>query len=353
MRTRFLSAVILVIPGAGVVGQPGPFPEADLIYARNICSDTTISFPNLLVGNVVDLDPLNRGCLLSNERNGTWAIFEVATGGMVGFTVIPSLPQTDLDFAVWGPSPTWPNVLSSPPVRCSYSALAGLTGMGGAAIDASEGPGGDGWVAYLNVNAGDHFALFIDNYDMSGSEAQLVWDLVDGATLTCLELPHVSFGIEGGDIIPGGSVDMTAYASPDVYAFYWQLPGSTIGTSLERDPMDVQYDLPGCYDVTLNMYNAAGENSSTASCVVNVVLPTSMAVPSSSSAISFDGDQLSVRPSGTGVSTVSVMDALGRSLLQRTGAGRMEITLSEWSGNMVLIVVEQEGSRQVHRLVLP
>jgi len=27
--------------------------------------------------------------------------------------------------------------------------------------------------------------------------------------------------------------------------------------------------------------------------------------------------------------------------------------LSEWSGNMVIIVVEQEGSRQVHRLVLP
>lgn len=353
MRTRFLLPALLIVPVMGVVAQPGPFPEADLIYARNICSDTAFAFPNLLAGDVQDLGPMNRGCLASNERNGSWAIFEVATAGTIGFTLTPSLPQTDLDFALWGPVAQWPNVLVTQPIRCSYAATDGATGLGGSAVDVSEAATGDGWVSRISVNAGDHFVLFVDNWAINGAEAELVWELLGGATLTCLELPNVFFGVDSGDIPPGGTVAVNAYPTPDVYAFYWQLPGSTIGTSTDQEILDVQYDIPGCYDVTLTMYNAAGENTGSLSCVVSVVLPTGLVEPFSTSAISVDGDHLWVQPFGKGACTVFVMDPLGRTLVQRSGAGRLDIGLTELHGSVVIVVVEQEGSKQVHRLMLP
>lgn len=351
-RWSLLGVLWLFVQPSAVLAQPGPFLAIDLPYAYSICSDTTFDFLDIQVGDVADLGPSNRGCLVSNELNGLWTTFEVESAGRIGFTLSSSVPLTDLDFAVWGPFTEPTSVLTTQPVRCSYAAIAGPTGLGGSATDASEAAAGDGWVSTLPVNAGDQFILYVNNFSLDGANAQFAWEFLEGASLSCLDLPFVSFGIEGNDIPPGGTVNLVSYEEPEVFAYYWELPGSTIGTSIEPDPQAVLYEQPGCYDVTLTLYNAAGQNSSTLTCGVNVLLPTAVDDVSIGNTVTYDGRGVVVHPPGTDGYTVSIVDLLGRTLVERTAEGRTYIEMEEWPLDMVLISVRQGATRQVHRLVL-
>lgn len=335
-----------------LMAQPGPFLAADLQFAYQICSDTTFDFLDIEVGDVADLGPATRGCLVANERNGLWTTFSMETSGRIGFVLSSSLPQTDIDFAVWGPFSEWMNLLSTQPIRCSYASIAGPTGVGGTATDASEAAGGDGWVSFLDVNMGDRFILYVDNSSFNGADVQLVWDLQEGATLTCLDPPQVSFGTEGNDILPGGTVNLFAFPEPEVFAYYWELPGSTIGTSLDQNPQNVQYEVAGCYDVSLTMYNAGGQNTATTPCMVNVLLPTAVEDAVDIRSIEYDGLGVSVHLTSTDEYHVSVVDLLGRTLETRTGSGRQYISLENQASNVVLIIVKQGTTRHVHRLML-
>lgn len=332
--------------------QPGPFLAVDLPYAHAICSDTTFEFLEISVGDVADLGPANRGCLVSNEQNGLWTSFEVESAGRIGFTLSSSTPLTDLDFAVWGPFTEPLSALNTQPVRCSYAAIAGPTGLGGSATDASEAAAGDGWVSTLPVNAGDRFILYVNNFSLNPANALISWEFMEGASLRCLDLPAVSFGVQGNDIPPGATVDLISYEEPEVFAYYWELPGSTIGTSTDPDPQGVRYDQPGCYDVTLTLYNAAGQNSSTLSCAVNVLLPTAMDEASMGTTMTYDGRGITMDPKSTDPYSISVLDLLGRTLLEREAIGRVYITLEDRPVDVVLVSVRQGAYRQAHRLVL-
>src|SRR5436189_2120416 len=124
---------------------------ADCAGSVRVCIDTTFSESPGDSGTVADLGAGNHGCMESNERQGVWVRFTTNATGTVAFTINPTA-GADYDLALWGPyaaDPVCPT--QAQPIRCSFSAINGGTGLNYTAVDLSEGAGGNSWVRYLDV----------------------------------------------------------------------------------------------------------------------------------------------------------------------------------------------------------
>lgn len=153
-----------------------------------VCNDASFSGNSSGAGNYTDLTGFNEGCL-RGENQTSWYSFTATTSGSLSLSLTPSNGTDDYDFAIWGPLTT----LSCPPVgspiRCSWAAGSGSTGLASGNTDYSEGATGNGWVAPINATAGDSYVMVIDNYSASTSPFTLDWTLGGGATLGCTPLP--------------------------------------------------------------------------------------------------------------------------------------------------------------------
>lgn len=179
--------------------------QEDCTGAYTICSDQQINNNTNFSGCVADLNATNRGCLMGNERQGTWYFFSPSASGTAALTIQPSA-NIDYDFAIWGPMAT----ITCPPVgnptRCSWAyppnvpgypgAAAFRTGLGNGAVDNSENEFGNGWVAPLNIIAGQMYIMYIDNFDITGQAFTLDWTLTNGASLDCTVLPVELMGLQ-------------------------------------------------------------------------------------------------------------------------------------------------------------
>ena len=167
---------------------PPPAAPQDCNGGATICNGQAFNNNSSNTGNVVDLNTANQGCLTSGERQGTWYYFSPSSAGAIGFTIAPAV-ATDYDFAVWGPMTSVTCPPPGPPLRCSYAAPVGNTGLGNGATDFSEGAGGDRWVSPINVLAGQIYILYVDNFSSNGQAFNLTWQLSGGASLDCSVLP--------------------------------------------------------------------------------------------------------------------------------------------------------------------
>ncbi|MDB3907877.1 hypothetical protein N9355_10445, partial [Crocinitomicaceae bacterium] len=169
---------------------PVTLNNQDCNTAIPICGGTTFSGASNGPGTVADLNINNDDCLVG-ENQSSWVYFEVSSAGDIEFTISPQNGTDDYDFAAW----IYPGGAgqSCPPAnndvdRCSFAAGAGLggsydTGLGQGAVDTSEDPFGDNWVAPITgLNVGDVIYLLVDNFsstispytlDFTGSTAGL------------------------------------------------------------------------------------------------------------------------------------------------------------------------------------
>jgi hypothetical protein len=193
--------------GEGILYEGGPTPATGLVHAsipicgsldppqsdcsggERLCSGTSFSANPSNTGAVVDLNLNTRGCLASDERQGSWYRFIPSAGGTIGMTIAPSNAGDDYDFAIWGPDDAHVCPPDVQPLRCSYSGTSGNTGLGNGAVDASEDSGGDKWVAPIDVVYGEHYTMYISNFSRSGLSFNLTWQLSNGASLDCVILP--------------------------------------------------------------------------------------------------------------------------------------------------------------------
>ncbi len=163
------------IPAGSVVKSKGPlvFTEkaggTDCGTAQQICSNTSLPGNSSGFG-VQELNAANSGCL-GSEHQSSWYYINVLTGGSMSFRINPSA-ASDYDFALWGPFTASNAAANCPPlsgpVRCSFAANTGSTGIRAGEPDNSEGAGGDRWVNALNVSSGQVYILMIDNFSNSG-----------------------------------------------------------------------------------------------------------------------------------------------------------------------------------------
>ncbi|MFZ1659341.1 MAG: T9SS type A sorting domain-containing protein [Flavobacteriales bacterium] len=170
--------------------SPAAKPQ-DCAGGMTLCTTENLTNTSTHTGCNVDLNAANSGCLLAGERQGTWYYFSASHAGSLGFTITPS-GSIDYDFALWGPFAS-AQCPSAAPLRCSFAdglyTPTYLTGMGNGAADNSEGASGNGWVAPINVTAGQVYVLFVDNFSSTGQNFTLAWTLSGGASLNCTVLP--------------------------------------------------------------------------------------------------------------------------------------------------------------------
>ncbi len=214
--------------------QPPPSPPEDCFGSITICNNQSFNNTTNNTGNVADLTLTSAGCLGALERQGTWYNFTPSAGGTVGFTINPTNPLDDYDFAIWGPFPpgSTPNSICPPlgaPLRCSFAAPSGATGLNSTATDVSEDPLGDKWVQNLTVTTGQVYLLYISNYSQSGLAFSLGWDLGGGASLDCTIL--------GADILNldaeanNASVEVSWTAVHEASTSYYLIERSADGVS--------------------------------------------------------------------------------------------------------------------------
>lgn len=114
----------------------------------------------------------DRGCLVSDENQSAWYQIKIQTSGTLTFVIDPNA-NDDYDFAVYGPNVTC-DALGSP-LRCSYALGNGNTGLSLSATDVSENAGGDGFVRYMDVLAGQTYFIIVDNFSTSNNGFAFQW----------------------------------------------------------------------------------------------------------------------------------------------------------------------------------
>jgi len=207
-------------PTAGVVYAgtltcvPPPAPPEDCVGSVTICGSQSFNNTTNNTGQVADLNLTSAGCLSALERQGTWYNFTPSANGQIAFTINPANPADDYDFAIWGPFPpgSTPGTICPPlsaPLRCSFAAPSGATGLNFSAADLTEGAGGDKWVRYLDVTVGQVYLLYVSNFSQSGLAFSLDWNLQGGASLDCTVLSASLLGPEARDEANRVIVDWT------------------------------------------------------------------------------------------------------------------------------------------------
>jgi hypothetical protein len=240
-------------PAAGIAWsntvtcQPPPAPPEDCVGSITICSGQSFNNNTNNTGSVADLTLFTAGCLGALERQGTWYNFTIAESGQIGFNLNPTDPTDDYDFALWGPFPpgSTPGNICPPlntPLRCSFAAPPGETGMNFVANDVTEDPSGDKWVRYIDVVQGQVYLMYISNFSLSGLSFSLAWNLQGGASLDCTVLPmellSLSATTDGNKVL----VDWTTTAESGTVAH------------------DVERSSDGVHFVTIGRTTAAGNS---------------------------------------------------------------------------------------------
>ena len=199
----------------------------DCETALNICNKDSLSFAftDFSVGN--DPDELNATCLQS-EFSSTWIKWEIAGAGKLVFTIIPADSLDDLDFVVFKLS-TNGDCASKTPARCeaagedvgspfpAWEICMGATGLDFAETDTVEYPGcGNGnnnFLAPLDCQPGEVYALAINNFTSSGGGFAITFG--GDAELVCDPLSALA-GVDNSRInafpnpVAGGKLGLSA-----------------------------------------------------------------------------------------------------------------------------------------------
>lgn len=173
------------------------------------CLPNTSTFTHTPTGaGVQELNATNRGCL-GIEHRSVWLQVNILTGGTMVFRINPNINADDFDFAVWGPTPVCPPTAA--PIRCSYAAGGGNTGVGNGALDLSEGVFGDRWVMAMTVLPGESYIILVDNFSVnSGFNLNWNWGAYNTtATFSCTILPIELLTFSG---VPSGKTNRLSWS---------------------------------------------------------------------------------------------------------------------------------------------
>ncbi|NIF05529.1 gliding motility-associated C-terminal domain-containing protein [Chryseobacterium sp. Tr-659] len=153
------------------------YAQSDCSTAMAVCGNSEISYTPNGYGN----DYEDMGGCLTKEKYSVWYTFSIATAGTLTFEIVPNDQlEDDYDFGVYGPNKTC--ATRGTPIRGSFSAKKGNTGLNMVATDLCEDSGGDKWVKYMDVLPGETYYLVVNNWSESANGFKLVWG--GTATLT-------------------------------------------------------------------------------------------------------------------------------------------------------------------------
>lgn len=277
-----------------------PRPQSDCLGAFTICSNASFNNNSNNIGCSQDLNSSNTGCLALFERQGTWYVFSPSVAGTLTFTISPSNPLNDYDFAIWGPYPTGSHVnnicpISAQPLRCSYSALSGNTGLDNTSVDFTEGAAGDKWVMFLNVLVGQVYVLYVDNFSQSGLSFGLTFG--GTASLDCIVLPIELVMFDGYNEIYN-KIYWTTASEVDNHHF-------SLERSVDLISWDLIHEVPGTNSLNLTDYNFIDKSFVRSINYYRLVQVDINGSKSYSGTIAIDNSQTQIDP-------IKVTDVMGR-----------------------------------------
>jgi hypothetical protein len=125
--------------------NPVPTPSGDCPTAVVLCDKSGFNVPSVTGAGTNNTEMNDATCFNSigssppYESNSTWYVFTFATSGTFNFSLTPSNPNDDLDFAVYKLPNGIGNCTNKQLVRCMGSSCPGSTGLRSTSIDVSEG----------------------------------------------------------------------------------------------------------------------------------------------------------------------------------------------------------------------
>lgn len=215
VRAGFTASLTCVPCGAAL-----PAGNSDACAASFICSN--LGFND--VSNGPGINP-TEGCggtnCVTGENYSNWYSFTPSTSGSLTFTLNPNTVSDDFDYALFGPNVACGSL--GAPVRCSYAANTGNTGLGSGAVDVSEDVNGNGWTSPINVTAGQSYMLMVNNWTAGGAGFNILF----GGTAT---LGVLAPAVSSTSICSGQSTVLTATPSISGGTYTWSPGGANTQT---------------------------------------------------------------------------------------------------------------------------
>ncbi len=164
--------------------NPVPSPSSDCSTAVVLCDKSSFTVPSIS-GAGFNRFEIPFGICLKEESSSAWYKWTCEKPGTLTFTLTPVNPSDDLDFAVFLLPNGVDDCSEKIPYRCmasgenvsasisNWARCTGATGLKNTSLDLVEAEGcgefDDNFVAALRMEAGESFALLVNNYHNTGN----------------------------------------------------------------------------------------------------------------------------------------------------------------------------------------
>lgn len=173
-------------------------PQSDCSNAILLCNNNLVEIDAFQGKGKIAAEVGSNNCtgLPFPEENGVWLKWQIVESGELAFNITPLNANDDIDFVLFELPQGYSNCGSKKAVRCvasganlgvnpsAYKACTGATGLRAAEPDLSEVRGcftdDNNFVRSTYANAGDYYALFINNY---GSDEGAILEFTGSAQL--------------------------------------------------------------------------------------------------------------------------------------------------------------------------
>lgn len=250
-----------------------PDPSSDCPTGVVLCDKSSFTVENLeSAGN--DPNELIGVSCIQQEFSSAWYIWECKDAGSLSFTLTPTKPADDLDFAVFELPGGVGDCSNKVELRCCSSGevvgqpfpvwepCTGATGLALSSTDNPEfpgcDPGDDNFVSSINMEVGKFYALAVVNFSNSGNGFSIEF----GGTGT-FQGPTADFESSANNavICLNESITFTDASTSinGIDEWEWSFGvGANPATASGAGPHDVTYSSPGVKSIVLNITSNAG-----------------------------------------------------------------------------------------------
>ncbi len=340
-----------------------PDPNADCPTGVVLCDKSSFVVQQLSGSGEIK-DEASNSCLGENggsESSSSWYKWVAGTDGSLSFTLTPSNPADDLDFAVY----ELPNGLDDCSdkilLRCMASGeqggcdpvvwapCTGPTGLRASSTDISESPGcnvndpcvfrptgqdDDNWVSDIQMEAGKVYALIVNNFSRSGSGFTIEF----GGSGEFLG-PQAEFIIDDFDGTicygqPVGFFDQSSFGNLSLVDWQWNFgEGAVPQTLTGPGPHQVRYSTTGMKTIALTVESETGcLITDIGSLIVEEPFDIQAAIDAQSCAENRDGRIELTIQSGSNVTGIQWMHGPTGRILDSLVAGDYVATIRNFNG---------------------
>lgn len=262
-----------------------PDPDSDCPTGVVLCDKSSFTVESL-VGTGTLNNEFDQSICIQTEFASAWYRWTCKDPGTLAFTITPTNPSDDLDFAVFELPGGLDDCANKEKIRCeaagenvgqpfpNWEICTGPTGLSLSETDFDEfpgcAPGQNNFVAALDMVAGKSYALIINNFSNTGSGFSIEFS----GTGTFLG-PEADFNVTPQNVCRGSEVTFVDASSSVTGISGWQWNfgvGASPATANGAGPHNVTYSTAGPKSVTLTVTSEEG-------CIVTdirqiTVLPT-------------------------------------------------------------------------------